>query len=295
MLKKFQTNGNHNSTNLTAGLPISTATKLKFFLLFVLWIMAFYPVYLDLIHTWIKDSNNSHGILVPLISLYLIWQKREQLSLSKITNSKVGGLILIMSMGLYLLAYAGGVGVISRSMIISSLVGLILFSLGKKIFMLLAFPLFFLIFMIPVPDSILDIVAFPLKLFATKISSFVIQAVGIPVFRDGNVLYFAQTELEVAEACSGIRSIMSLSMLSVLFIYFSDWGWCRKAIVLTSVIPIAVVANIIRVSGIGIIAYFYGDEFARNFIHQFSGFVVFVLGLILLFIEYALLNRVNRR
>jgi len=266
-------------------------TKLKFSILLILWAIAFIPVYPSLFHTWLNHSNNSHGILVPLISVYFIWQKRKELRQVKVSNSNWGALILIFSMVLYLLSYAGAVAVISRAMIVFSLIGLVLFTLGTTFFKLLAFPLFFLLFIVPVPDSIVGVVALPLQLFATNISSFVIQALSLPVYQEGNMLYFTQTQLEVAEACSGIRSLVSLTMLSVIFAYMCNKGWIRKAMLLASAIPLALFANILRVSGTGVLAHFYGETVARGFLHEFSGLAVFAFGFVLLFLEYSLLNR----
>ena len=179
-----------------------------------------------------------------------------------------------------------------RAMIVFSLTGLVLFILGKKIFRLLLFPLFFLLFMVPVPVSIEGMVAFPLQLFATKISAGIIQFCSIPVLREGNMLYFVQTQLEVAEACSGIRSITSLTMLSMIFLYLMPAGWKTKAVIFLSAVPIAIIANIIRVSGTGILAHYFGDQVARGFLHEFSGMAVFIFGFALLFLEYSLLNKI---
>jgi len=275
----------------TTGVAMTNAIKLRFLILLMLWAAAFYPIYPSLVQTWLNHSNNSHGILVPLISLYFIWQKRGKLRQTEISSCNWGVVILASSMGFYLLSYAGSIAVISRSMIVFSLIGLVLFALGKTIFKLLAFPLFFLIFMVPVPDSILNIVAFPLQLFATKISSHIIAALSIPVYKEGNMLYFVKTQLEVAEACSGLRSIMALTMLSVIFVYLSDKGWLRKVILLASAVPLALIVNIIRVSGTGILAHFHGEKVARGFLHEFSGLAVFAFGFILLFLEYSLLNK----
>lgn len=266
-------------------------TKLKFSVLLILWAVAFFPVYPSLFHNWLHHSNNSHGILVPFISLFFIWQKRKELRDVKISNSNWGATILILSMALYLISYAGAVAVVSRAMIVFSLIGLLFFTLGTDFFKLLAFPLFFLLFMVPVPDSIVGPVALPLQLFATNISQFVIHTFSISVYQEGNMLYFASTQLEVAEACSGIRSIVSLTMLSVIFAYMSNKGWIRKAILLASAIPLALLANIVRVTGTGVLAHFFGDKVARGFLHEFSGLAVFAFGFALLFLEYSLLNR----
>ncbi len=270
-----------------------TGTSGKFLILLALWFVAFIPVYPHLVWTWFNHSDNSHGILVPLVSLYFIWQKREELRDAKISNSKWGIVILILSTGFYLLGYAGGVAVVSRSMIVSSLVGLILFTLGKEFLGLLAFPLLYLFFMVPVPDSILGLIALPLQLFVTKVSTFIIQLLSIPAYREGNMLYFAQTQLEVAEACSGIRSIMSFGMLSFIFAYMIDRMWWKRIFLILSTIPLAFCTNIVRVTGTGIMAHFYGSKVALGFLHEFSGLAVFGFGFFLLLSEYILLNKIR--
>ena len=283
------------NSNRSANKASPKKLKLKLFVLLILWVLAFFPLYPSLVETWLNHSNNSHGILVPLISAYLIWKKREELKLAVITNSNWGAIILVISLAVYVVSYAGAIAFISRFMIVFSLIGLVLFTLGKSGFKLLVFPLFFLIFMVPIPDSIIGTVAFPLQLFATKISAIIIQALSIPVYREGNMLYFVETQLETAEACSGIRSIVSLTMISVLFAYLSDAGKIGKAALVASAVPLALTGNFIRVSGTGILAHFYGSKVARGFLHEFSGLAVFALGFIILLIEYTLLNKIRAK
>jgi exosortase len=262
--------------------------------LFSIWFSIFYPVYPELFSTWMNHSNNSHGILVPIISVFLIWQKRKELSREKIGSSAWGAVILIVSICLYIIAYAGAIAVVSRAMIVFSLMGLILFNFGRRIFSIIAFPLFYLIFMVPVPESIYTLVAFPLQLFATKISAFLINAFSIPVLREGNMLYFANTQLEVAEACSGLRSMTSYIMLSFLFAYMMKKSWRNRILIILSAIPLALITNIIRVTGTGILAHFYGDRAARSFLHEFSGLAVFALGFMMLLGLYGVLNKLTR-
>ena len=282
--------------NLTA-LPTSKAfnggflPKLQFPFLLILWAIVFYPLYPLLIRTWLDHLDNSHGILVPFIAAYFAWGKKDELRSLPTSTSWWGFAVLMLSLGFYLLSYAGGIAVAARLMIVTSLMGLVLFCYGREIFKALAFPLFFLFFMVPVPDTVLGIAALPLQLFATKVSTFLIQVVGIPVFREGNMVYFAQTQLEVAEACSGIRSIMSYTMLSVILAYMLKGSWRKKAILVASAVPLALFANIVRVTGTGILAHFYGDRVARGFLHEFSGLAVFAFGFVLLFSEYLLLSR----
>ena len=264
-------------------------TKLK------LIFLAFLPLSPTLISTWLYHSNNPHGILVPFISTFLIWQKRNQLRQAPISNSNLGIFILTSTMVLYILSYAGAVAVASRAMIVFSLIGLILFTLGKGIFLTIKFPLFYLLFMIPVPDSIYGLAAFPLQLLATRVSAFIIHALSIAAYREGNMLFFAQTQLEVAEACSGLRSMMAFIMLSFLFAYIMDKNWNKRILLVLSAIPLAFFANIVRVTGTGILAHFYGDQVARGFLHEFSGLAVFAFGFILLSLEYLLLNKVRKK
>lgn len=266
---------------------------MKFFVLLALWLITFIPVYPELVWTWLNHSDNSHGILVPLVSLYFVWQKKKTLKSAKISNSSLGALILLTSMVFYLISYSGSIAVVSRAMIVSSLIGLVMFALGKEVFSLLVFPLLYLFFMVPVPDSILSIVAFPLQLFATKVSTFIIQLLSIPAYREGNMLYFAQTQLEVAEACSGIRSIMSYGMLSFIFAYMMDEIWWKRILLVLSTIPLALFANIVRVTGTGVLAHFYGSKVALGFLHEFSGLAVFAFGFVLLFGEFLLLNKIG--
>lgn len=270
---------------------IQKPIAVKFLILLALWFLTFSPIYPDLVSTWLHHSDNSHGILVPFISLYLIWRRREKLSLDQISTCKWGAAVLISSLGLYVLSYAGGIAVTGRAMIISSLCGLVLFTLGWEIFKIVSFPLMFLFFVVPVPDTLLGLVSFPLQLFATQVSTFIIDWLGIPAYREGNMVYFARTQLEIAEACSGIRSIMSYCMLSIILAYMLDESWRKRILLVLSAIPLALLANLVRIVGTGVLAHFYGNRVALGFLHEFSGLLVFAFGFILLFGEYLLLGK----
>ena len=264
-------------------------------LLLALWLLAFYPVLPPMVDAWLSHSDNSHALLVPLISVYFLWEKRQQALNTPVQGSWWGLAVLLLSLTLYIISVLGGIAFFARLTFVSALIGLVWGFLGSAMIRLLAFPLGILFFMVPVPDSLLNLVSFPLQLLATKISAGLIQFCSIPVYREGNMLYFMQTQLEVAEACSGIRSIMSLTMLGIIFAYISSGTWSRKAILILSAIPIALLANILRVSGTGILAHFFGDRVARGFLHEFSGLTVFLFGLGLLFLVYSLLKKIGIR
>lgn len=266
--------------------------RLKILVVFALLAAAFYPVYPDLANAWMHQQDNSYGILVPFISLYFLWDRRAELVSTPPQSTNWGLLFTILSLLLYLLALVGGVAFVSRLMLVAALAGLVLYVFGWRRFKILAFPLFFLFFMVPIPVSIVSLISLPLQNFATRVSAGLIQACSIPVYREGNMLYFVQTQLEVAEACSGIRSLMALIMLSVVFVYLSKQGILKKTILLCSAIPIALTGNLLRVSGTGILAHFFGDKVARGFMHEFSGMAVFVFGMLILFLEFNVLNKV---
>jgi len=266
-------------------------TKVKILILLILWVVTFIPIYPDLTESWFSHSNNSHGVLVPIISTFLIWQKRDQISKVPVNSSGWGEVILVISMLLYVLSYTGGIAVVSRLMIVSSLIGLILYNFGAAVFSIIQFPLLYLLFMVPVPATLYSLVALPLQIFATKVSTLLIDALSIPVYREGTMLYFMQTHLEVAEQCSGLHSMTSFIMLSFLFAYMLNNKWWKRIFLVISAIPLAISANIVRVTGTGILANFYGAKVARGFLHEFSGMAVFAFGFILLLIEYSLLSK----
>jgi len=265
--------------------------KIKIAVLLSLWALAFIPVYPELVSDWLSHSDNSHGFLVPLIAGYFVWQRKERLKSAPIGSSVLGGVLLFTALAVYAASSAGGLAFPARVALVLSLLGLIWCSLGTGFARILAFPVLFLLFMIPVPYSLLGTVSLPLQLMATKVSAALIQAGGIPVYRVGNMLFFVGTQLEVAEACSGIRSIISLTMLAFVFAAMLQGGWKKKAVLVVSAIPIAMLANIIRISGTGILAHFFGDKVARGFLHEFSGIAIFIFGFAVLLGVFAVLNR----
>lgn len=265
--------------------------KIKIAILLIVWVATFSPIYPELVRDWFGHSDNSHAILVPFISLFFIWQRKNELQSTPFDGSAWGVIILGASLLVYIASYGGGLAFPARVAMVASLFGLVWFCFGIGFIRILVFPICFLLFMVPVPSSLLSFVSMPLQLMATQISASLIGGCSIPVYREGNMLYFVETQLEVAEACSGIRSIVSLTMLSLVFCYLSREGWLRKVLLVAVAIPIAFLANIVRVTGTGVLAHFYGDRVARGFLHEFSGFVIFAFGFALLFAVFSLTKR----
>lgn len=265
--------------------------KLRIAMLLITWVATFSPIYPELVRDWLGHSDNSHAILVPFISLFFIWKRKNELQSTPFDGSAWGVIILGASLLAYIASYGGGLVFPARVAMVASLFGLVWFCFGIGFIRILAFPICFLLFMVPVPSSLLSFASMPLQLMATRISASLIGSCSIPVYREGNMLYFVETQLEVAEACSGIRSIVSLTMLSLVFCYLSREGWLRKVLLVAVAIPIAILANIVRVTGTGVLAHFYGDRVAKGFLHEFSGLVIFAFGFALLFAVFFLTNR----
>lgn len=261
--------------------------------LLLLWVFLFWPIIPALWDVWMFDSNNSHGVLVPAIAAFLIWQRRREILWAEAQPSLWGLGLLGGSLLVYLVSLRAHIAVSANLAMVSSLAGLVWWNLGDRLFRQLLFPLAFLFFMVPVPVSIAGAVAFPLQLFATSASATAIGALGIPVLKEGTMLYFAKASLEVTEACSGIRSMLAYLTLGVLFVHLAGntLGRVGKAILLVSTIPLALFVNILRISGTGVLATVFGGEVARGFLHDFSGLVVFAFGFLLFWAESLVLRR----
>jgi exosortase len=230
-----------------------------------------------LLLAWRTDDNYSHGFFIVPIALYLAWERRDQLAAASARPSSLGLLIVLASAVVLAAGVLGAELFLTRISLVGMLGGIVLFMFGWRHLRILAFPLLFLVLMIPLPAIIFNKIAFPLQLLASRAGEFALSSVDIPVLREGNVLVLANTSLEVAEACSGIRSLISLLTLGIVFGYLADSRAWVRTIVALSTIPVAVVSNGARVAGTGIAAHRFGPAAAQGFFHEFSGWAVFVV------------------
>jgi exosortase len=263
----------------------------RLFLLAFLFLLLYSPVYPSLVRAWFDDSNNSHGILIPIVSIYLVWRLRDKIREIPSQPSTAGLVLLTLSLAAYLISYLVDLVLPARVTIISTLAGLVLFNWGWHVFSLVLFPILFLFFMIPVPDTLLDLIAFPLQLLVAQLSATLLDWSGIPVYAQGNVLHFASYSFEVVEACSGIRSLVSFLAIGTLLAYHMECSWGKRVLLMISTFPLAIAANLMRVLGTGVLANFFGPSIARSFLHDLSGFLVFALGVLLFMGEAWLLNK----
>ena len=242
----------------------------------------YWQVLAKLVSDWYHDDNYSHGFLIVPLALYFVWERREKLRKIPAAPSALGFVVVLGSVAVLIAGILGSELFLTRISILGTLVGVTLFLWGWGYLRALAFPLAFLLLMIPIPAIIFNQIAFPLQLLASQFGESAMGMANVPVLREGNVLILANTTLEVAEACSGIRSLVSLLTLAIVLGYFSDpRGWVRTLVAVSSV-PVAIVTNGFRVAGTGIAAHQFGAAAAEGFFHEFSGWLVFVSAFLLM-------------
>lgn len=242
----------------------------------------YWRVLAKLVSDWYHDDNYSHGFLIVPLALYFVWERREKLRNISVAPSGLGLVVVLGSVGVLIAGILGSELFLTRISILGTLIGVTLFLGGWGYLRALVFPLAFLLLMIPIPAIIFNQIAFPLQLLASQFGESAMGLANVPVLREGNVLILANTTLEVAEACSGIRSLVSLLTLAIVLGYFSDpRGWVRTLVALSSV-PVAIVTNGFRVAGTGIAAHRFGAAAAEGFFHEFSGWLVFLSAFVLM-------------
>jgi exosortase len=238
---------------------------------------------------WRAVPDYSHGFVIAPLAVYFAWERRRKLARAPIAPSWWG----VVPLALGSLAFAiGRLGVELMSMrvgFVLTLMGMVLLILGRPIFRILAFPLFFLFLMVPLPGSLLNIIAFPLQLLAADLAVSTLHLFGMPVLREGNIIHLPETQLFVAEACSGLRSLMALGTLGVVFAYFFRKTWGERLVLMASTLPIAVIVNAFRVMLTAALTYRFGKGMAEGVIHTTEGFFTFALAFGLLLVEARLL------
>ena len=255
-----------------------------FVLIGLLVATAYYHVLAKLVLDWWQIPDFSHGFLVPIFAGYLVWTKREVLRKTKVFPSWGGVAVVAFGLIVAVLGDYGAELFLSRISLVILLAGLVLAFGGWEFLKELRFALLVLLLAIPIPAIIFNQITLPLQMFASRLASALLPIFGVPVLREGNVIELPSMSLEVAEACSGIRSLMSLFTLSVFYGYFMEKTFLRRVVLALASVPIAIAANAVRILGTALCVQYWDPDKAQGFFHEFSGWVMFLVSLICLFI-----------
>jgi len=269
---------------------LSAHFALGWTLICVLVLLVYHRMLVELVWTWWSDPDFSHGFLVPIFAGYLVWVKRKSLPNKEVTITWSG--VMVVALGLVLL-FLGIYGVsvfLTRISFVVVLTGLTYCFGSRSLVKELRFALLVLVLAIPLPSIIFNEIAIPLQFFTSKLASHLLPLFGVPVFREGNMIELATVKLEVAEACSGIRSLVTLFTLAVFYGYFLEKSFLRRVVLALSSIPIAIAANAIRIFGTGLCVEYWDRDKALGFFHQFSGWVMFLVSLGCLFIVHRIMR-----
>lgn len=254
----------------------------------------YYLVVPEMARQWYEDANYSHGFFVPVIAAYFAYQRREALLDATVAPWWPGLALLLAGVSQLMVGWLATEYFTMRSSLVVTLAGMTLFLFGKRLFRLMWLPLGYLFFMVPLPYIVYDAIAFPLKLFVTKVSIAFLKGIGVVVLREGNVIMLPFTTLEVADACSGIRSLISLLALAVAYAFTLKLSTSRRGILIIAAVPIAILANAFRVIGTGLLAQHFGARAAEGFFHEFAGMAVFAVAIVLLLALGTALSRKER-
>jgi exosortase len=284
-------------TNVSADRPrfagSGSELYLQLGLLAVLSLWLYWSTLSRLLGQWWHDPNFSHGFFVPLFSIFVVWTERSRFS-SLLPQPSWSGLALLCSaVFLLIVGQMGAELFLARSSILLLLGGIVVLFFGWPTLRALIFPWAFLLLMIPIPTILLNQITFPLQILASKVAAGVLPLLGVPILREGNVINLPSMALEVAEACSGIRSLMSLVTLAIIYGYLMEKRlWVRILLACASV-PIAVIANSVRIIGTGLLVQYWDPAMAEGYFHASWGWIIFVVSLVMLYAFHRLLTLIT--
>jgi exosortase B len=271
--------------NMTPAASLNAAPRLTWLIVLVGFAAMYLPTYWWAANEIWQTDDHAHGAIILLVVIWLFWQERERiLAVVPKSQAAVGWPCFIFGLLVYVLGRSQNISILEIGSQIFVLGGALLLLQGWPGIRVAWFPLFYIIFMIPLPGILVDAVTGPLKNWISVIAEHVLYAFGYPIARNGVVLTIGQYQLLVADACSGLHSMFSLSALGLLFMYITERkNWLHNGIMLASLLPIAFAANIIRVMILILVTYYLGDEAGQGFLHGTAGMVLLVAALLFLF------------
>jgi exosortase len=256
-------------------------------ILFLLAAWFYAPLALHLANQWWRDPNYTHGFFVPVFSLFLLWERRAKLAALRSQPAWSGLVILLFALLALVLGTIDSGFFVHRISFLLFIAGLVVFLAGWKHLAAVSFPLAFLVLMIP-SSALLGQITLPLQLVASKTASFLLMLVGVPAVREGNIILLPTARLEVAEACSGIRSLFSLITLTVIYAYMAETKTGVRVLLVLMAVPISVLANALRITVTGVVVEYWSIEGVQGTLHLLSGWLIFAGSLALIFLLHRL-------
>ncbi len=253
----------------------------------------FAPVIRGMFKEYASDESMGHGFFVPVVAGYMVWQRKAEIERTALRPHWSGWALCLLGFLLLMLGTFGAEFALMRGGLLLTIYGVVLATCGFPVFSLLAFPLVLLLFMIRIPQFIYGQITFPLQILASQFAEFTLSLIGIPVLREGNVLELASQKLNVVEACSGIRSLLSLAFLSLVYGYFFETKRWIRTVLFIATIPIAIFANGMRVTITGILSE-VKPEYAEGAFHIMEGWIIFMVALVALLTLHQVLLRLAR-
>ena len=286
---------NHQDTIKEKAAPTVRFRLRAWHLLAAITLVSYFPVLYDLVVDWSTDANYSHGFLVPLVAGYFLWRDREKWRHLEYTYARAGWFMIAAAMGLFIVGTAGAEYFTARCSLVFLIFGLVWTFGGRSALRLAWFPIAYVLFMIPIPYVIYYTATFPMQLLASKAAGVGLSLIGMPHIRQGNVIHLPGYSLEVAEACSGLRSLVSLLALGAAYARLTQPRLNWQIALFSCTVPIALAANVFRVWATALGAYAISPKVAEDFLHEFSGVVVFIISFVFLFVLGGMFNWWQRR
>lgn len=264
-------------------------------LLIVPVLLLYWHIGFKLVRDWDKYADDSHGFLIPFFVVFLLWTERRRYSVLPQRTTWAGVPLVTLALLVLMLGVFGADLFLQRVSFVLLASGMVWTLCGRPMLRAVRFPLGVMLLGIPLPTLVLNHITFPLQLLASRVASGMLPLAGVPVLREGNVISLPAMQLEVAEACSGIRSLMSLLTVAIIFGYFVEHSTRRRVLLALASIPIAVAANAIRIFGTGLCVQYWDPDKAMGFFHEFSGWLIFLVSLSLLYLVHLAMSRIGRK
>ena len=275
--------------------PPEKTSWLLYGILSILFVLLYAKIGVKLVKDWYDFPDFSHGFLIPFFTCFLLWDKRSEIQAVRPAPSWSGLPVVILGLLELLLGVFGADLFLQRTSFVVLAAGVVWTLFGREMLGRIKFPLLVTLLAIPLPTILYNKITFPLQLFASSVASSLLPLAGVPVLREGNVIQLPIMQLEVAEACSGIRSLMSLFTVAVIYGYFLEKQTWKRWVLAISAIPIAVAANAFRIFGTGLCVQYWDPSKAVGFFHEFSGWLMFVVSLVLLYLVHSAMRLFGKK